>query len=209
MSMNSHYHKKRIGNPKNAGLASAIRMALTHCEMPKPCSVLDVGCSVGALLAELDWFETRVGIDIAKEAKTYWAAGDARFIRMDLNNPQPGILGQRFDVLVCLEVAEHLRADGTLYDMPLFKLLDIAAQSGSVLFFGGATPKQRGIGHINAHAQYVWRDCLERHGWMYHHEASMLFAYRLGQVNGMTRRTKNLKVGRCYRNNTMVLQKVR
>lgn len=65
-------------------------------------SVLDFGCGVGHLLAGLRelGFRRAVGCEVSE-----WAAGYARAAGLDVTVPdRPG----RYDVLVCLDVLEHL-----------------------------------------------------------------------------------------------------
>jgi hypothetical protein len=114
-------------------------------------SVLDVGCVRGTWLSV--WhgkgIDDFLGIDgDYVKAETLGIDPD-RFIRRDLG--QPFRLGRKFDLVQCLEVAEHLpgdRARGFIADL---------AAHGRVVLFSAAPPGQGGKWHINEQPYSYWR----------------------------------------------------
>lgn len=65
---------------------------------------------------------------------------------------------EKFDLVICLEVAEHLsktRADSFIADL---------AQLGDIILFSAAIPFQGGVGHINEQPSSYWRKLFESNG---------------------------------------------
>jgi len=112
-----------------------------------PSSVIDVGCGEGIWAAV---FESEgvpaVGIDGA------WVRPERRlvdrFVACDLRDPLPAL--GRFDLCVCLEVAEHLPASsaGTL-------VAGLAGLADRILF-SAAVPGQGGTDHLNEQPHEYW-----------------------------------------------------
>lgn len=111
----------------------------------KPTTVIDVGCGEG-------WWGyqfalhgcTVTGVDGHAEA-TVLPAG---YLRHDLRTDLPSL--GRYDLAVCLEVAEHLppeRAPGLIAD-----LCDLA----DTVVFSAAIPGQGGTGHVNEQWPEYW-----------------------------------------------------
>ena len=126
-------------------------MALTH-----PSSVLDVGCGRGAWLSE---FRERgikkiVGLDgDYLEPSTLLFPPDC-FRPTELSG-KFDIPRGRFDLSVCLEVAEHLPATNARH---LVRQLTTAAPQ---VLFSAAPPGQGGGGHINCQPLSYWRKIFE------------------------------------------------
>ena len=116
----------------------------------RPSSVVDVGCGTGAWLScfRNNGVQTVLGIDYYNfdEVPSLLAPEDYR--KVDLT--QPLQIGQRFDLALCLEVAEHLppSASATLVEN-LTKLSD-------VIVFSAAIPGQMGFGHVNERWPSYW-----------------------------------------------------
>jgi SAM-dependent methyltransferase len=108
-----------------------------------PQSVLDVGCGQG------EWLETfgiadSLGVDIAAPERE-------GFIRWDITYPMYHL--RDFDIVLCLEVGEHLPEEyaDTLIDT-------IVRHVGHAAVFGAAVPGQHGTGHINCQPHEYWHD---------------------------------------------------
>jgi SAM-dependent methyltransferase len=143
---------------ERSSAAAAAIVGLIHGLLPVT-SVLDVGCARGTWLAA--WrqagCEDALGIDGSHVDRTKLLIPPERFIQADLG--QPFSLERRFDLVQCLEVAEHLPAarGGGLVD-------DLTAH-GDVVMFSAAPPGQGGAGHINEQPYDVWRDLFAARGY--------------------------------------------
>lgn len=125
----------------------------------KPASVLDVGCGAGAWLAVYRdlGLTTYLGVD------GDYVQPDALRIAPDHFRPtdisQAFDLGQRFDLVQCLEVAEHVSADRAEI------LVDNLVRHGHVILFSAAVPGQGGENHINERPYGYWRDLFRARGY--------------------------------------------
>jgi SAM-dependent methyltransferase len=119
----------------------------------KPRSAIDVGCGVGTWLAVLA--ESGItdiwGIDGDYVDRTLLQIPQERFLAHDLTLPMH--LERRFDLVLCLEVAEHLPADSAP------TLIDSLVGLGTVILFSAAIPFQGGTRHVNEQ----WPDYWARH----------------------------------------------
>jgi Methyltransferase domain len=139
----------------------------------QPSTAIDVGCGVGTWLSVLA--ENGVadvwGIDGDYVDRTLLQIPLERFLPHDLTMPIQ--LERRFDLVLCLEVAEHLPADSA----PV--LIDSLVNLGPVIAFSAAIPYQGGTHHVNeqwpeywtrhfATKEYVPVDFLRRQIWQLH-----------------------------------------
>jgi len=117
-----------------------------------PGSVVDVGCGLGAWLAVFSEHGVRdvVGIDGPWIDRTTLEIDAAYFQVADLHEPL--VLGRRFELALCLEVAQ-------LLDPTLAKQLvrSLTALSDTVVF-SAAIPGQGGLGHVNEQWPSYWAD---------------------------------------------------
>ena len=124
-----------------------------------PSSVLDIGCGIGGYLALAKALgtQTRFGIDGLACAATALTAEE--YLAHDLATPVH--LGRRFDLVLCLEVAEHLSPDrtGILYD-------SIVQHAAERVIFSAAELGQPGHGHINCRPFGDWLALWDRYGWV-------------------------------------------
>lgn len=133
--------------------ASANAVApLIHAEL-QPATVVDVGCGEGwwgAAFADL-------GCDVLGIDGEYVAQRAIPFQAADLTRPLS--LVRRFDLAVCLEVAEHLparRATGLVADLTTL---------ADAVLFSAAIPGQGGVGHVNEQWPAYWVDRFWALGW--------------------------------------------
>ena len=126
-------------------------------EMFEPQSVVDVGCGTGNWIKNfaLAGIKNYLGIDgeyVSSEKLMF----DANFfLSQDLEKPIT--VSNTFDLVLCLEVAEHLspgRADTLVED--LTKLSDIVV-------FSAAIPSQVGQNHINLQYPEYWIGLFSEH----------------------------------------------
>ena len=153
---------KQYGNSFYADRDSITRCAakaILSClfEKLKIESVCDVGCGVGTWLATgqalgaktIQGFEGSWVADRPLAIKREWIAF------CDLEHELP--TDQRYDLVISLEVAEHLspsRAESFVNEL---------CALGDVVLFSGAVPGQGGIGHVNEHWQSYWAKFFLQH----------------------------------------------
>jgi SAM-dependent methyltransferase len=125
----------------------------------KPHSVLDVGCGRGGWLRT--WkdlgCEDVVGVDGDYVDREKLYIPQASFQPIDLSNSFD--LGRTFDVVQCLEVAEHLPpASGP-------SLIESLCRHSDVVVFSAAQVGQGGTQHINERPLQYWRDLFKERGY--------------------------------------------
>lgn len=118
-------------------------------------SALDVGCGDGI------WLEAaqRLGIETIFGVDGPWT--DVAKLRIPRNSFQvvdletSFNLGRKFDLVTCLEVAEHVSAHGGP------ELISTLTDHGDVVLFGAAIPFQGGFRHINEQWPSYWAKLFE------------------------------------------------
>jgi SAM-dependent methyltransferase len=115
-----------------------------------PSSVVDVGCGIGDWLAEF----RRVGVTDIAGLDGPWVRDDQLLIpprvfnRVDLGKPFK--LDRRFDLAMCVEVAEHIPQDGAR------DLVASLTSLAPVIVFSAAVPGQTGTNHVNEQWPSYW-----------------------------------------------------
>lgn len=134
------------------------RIILKVLEIFQPTSVIDVGCGMGTFLATFQELGIKdiQGIDGAYVHQDLLVIPKEKFMSFDLE--QPLMLDRTYDLVVCLEVAEHLS--------PQFAADFVASLTrlGSIILFSAAIPYQDGTGHLNEQWPEYWADLFKQHG---------------------------------------------
>jgi SAM-dependent methyltransferase len=154
----TNYNRTFFAEQREQGLRSARVVAPVIVEMLRPRSVVDVGCGVGAWIAAFKecGVSDILGIDGA------WAADfhdleSHEFLQHDLSTSIE--LDRRFDLVVCLEVAEHLESRCA----PDF--IKSLASLGDTVLFSAAVPLQGGTLHLNEQWPDYWAALFEQQGY--------------------------------------------
>ena len=125
-----------------------------------PCnSVVDVGCGVGNWLiacAELG-ISDLIGVDGDYVDTKLLKITEQQFVRHDLTKPLK--LNRPFDLVISVEVAEHLTEDHA------DTFIDSLTELGSVILFSAAIPHQGGTYHVNEQWPAYWIEKFDRRGY--------------------------------------------
>ena len=145
------------------------RLAETLVDIRSPASVVDVGCGTGIILKRFADAGVDVrGVEGSQSAIRRSEVGD-RIVRANLEHGVPDL--GRFDVCLCIEVAEHLspRASSSL-------VAGLARLSDLVVF---TASKGGGMGHLTIRPMDYWSKLFARHGF----DESPLTATLLGAIS--------------------------
>lgn len=126
----------------------------------RPSSVLDVGCGRGGWLSA--WKQAGsasvLGIDGDYVDRGRLHVSADNFHPVDLSAEFD--LGRRFDLVQCLEVAEHIAPAGAA------GLINSIVRHGDVVLFSAAVPGQGGTTHVNERPLDYWRELFAEQGYM-------------------------------------------
>jgi SAM-dependent methyltransferase len=124
-----------------------------------PRSVLDVGCGIGTWLSVFadHGLDDLVGLDGPYVDRSMLRMAPDRFRQINLIEPVR--LDRRFDLVMSVEVAEHLPA--TAADT----FVESLTRHGSIVAFSAAVPFQGGTHHINEQWQSYWVERFRRAGY--------------------------------------------
>jgi len=152
-SYGEDFYKERDSTTR----ASANAVVPIVLELVQPTSVIDVGCGVGTWLSVF----REHGIEDIQGLEGDWVKEEMlqipveRFQRMDLENPDT--MGRRFDLVVCLEVAEHLQADSAE------RFVEFLSGLGPIVLFSAAIPHQGNTNHFNEQWPDYWAKLFAAH----------------------------------------------
>jgi SAM-dependent methyltransferase len=147
------YHSLRDGSARSARAIVPLLI-----EFHNPTSVVDVGCGVGTWLSAFREAGVTdvLGIDADEARHAGLAIPQERFVSHNLTTPF--IAPRQFDLVLNLEVAEHLpeRAAHTL--------VETLVGLGSKIVFSAAVPHQGGTDHLNCQWPSYWARLFAAHG---------------------------------------------
>ncbi|MFZ6014449.1 MAG: class I SAM-dependent methyltransferase [Bacteroidota bacterium] len=126
-------------------------------DLVQPRSVLDVGCGLGTWLKAFEECGVKdfKGVDGAYVNKTLLRIPQERFYAHDLTQAMD--LGRKFDLVMTLEVAEHLEKE--LADQFVKTLVG----HGDLILFSAAVPGQGGQHHVNEAWLSQWVKIFSKH----------------------------------------------
>ena len=131
-------------------LASAREVIALVLNLVGPTSVVDVGCGTGTWLSvvKASGVSDVLGIDGDYVDRTALEIDPSEFMAADLSEPLA--LSRTFDLVMCLEVAEHLPAERA------DTLVTSLVRLGPVILFSAAIPLQGGTAHVNEQWPEYW-----------------------------------------------------
>lgn len=145
----------------NLHTVSGASMALQRFfEGKPPNSLLDVGCGKGSWLrAALD-----LGVHEIYGVDGVPIKGDALLIPRQSFQVADLLkkfdLGRKFDIVLCLEVAEHLPSDAAP------RLIGTLVAHSDLILFSAAAVGQQGQHHVNCQWPGYWQDLFNAHGYV-------------------------------------------
>lgn len=168
-------------NPKNyqdnffeyhlqGALSSAEAVIPIIQEYINPSSVIDVGCGIGAWLSiwKKNGVKEITGVDGNYVDKSQLLITEENFHPCNLGNGYKS--NKRYDLVTCLEVAEHLPEQSAKV------FIESLCMLGDIVLFSAAIPGQEGTMHINEQYPEYWAaifsekgyeaiDCLRQRIW--------------------------------------------
>jgi 2-polyprenyl-3-methyl-5-hydroxy-6-metoxy-1,4-benzoquinol methylase len=148
--MTIHIDYNHAKTPHTVGGATATLSVLMGVSIPA--SVLDVGCGTGTWLRAATELGVGDGLGIDGVVVPEDALHVPRSHIKVLDLSSPFDLGRRFDMVLCLEVAEHLPESAARG-----LISSIVLHSDSVLF-SAACPGQPGQHHVNCRWPQYWQE---------------------------------------------------
>lgn len=152
-----YVHEETIHNK------SAARIVLPFVfKMRQPRSVLDVGCGLGTWLSVCEELGVSdyLGVDGSYVDLKLLTIPQTNFKIFDLRKSFS--LGRKFDLVICLEVAEHLP------EQVADEFVNNLVTHGETILFSAAIPGQGGQNHINEQWPSYWEAKFNKHGFYFH-----------------------------------------
>lgn len=124
--------------------------------------IIDVGCATGDLVRELSIRGFNVeGIEGSSHAKKYFETNTiyVHDLRVLINNLS---LYKKFNLVMCIEVAEHIEPEYSDYFMANLDYL-----TNEKIFITAAKPGQQGHYHVNCQLPKYWIDKFKKYNFEY------------------------------------------
>lgn len=136
---------------KSAGQSASIFIKKLKLGYPIT-SILDIGCGLGVWLKAWEQLGAKdiVGIDGKYVNQHELRIPLERFLPMDISKPFN--LNRRFDLVQCLEVAEHIDESSAEC------LIRSLTHHGDIILFSAALPGQGGEHHVNEQPLEYWAE---------------------------------------------------
>ncbi len=160
--MSHIYDEKFYLEQKDASYKSAETIVPMLLDVFKSQSVIDIGCGVGGWLHvfQKNGVADITGYDVNQlDAANYFVDRNRINTNIDLSDSNFKI-HERSDLLICLEVAEHLPA--AVADQFILNL----TTASPVIVFSAALPGQTGVNHVNEQPPWYWREKFNRAGFV-------------------------------------------
>lgn len=144
----------------------AMFLGRTLADMFHPKSVIDIGCGPGVYLIPFKPEASVLGVDGSPKAGQALEPGE--FVSADFRHDwrlpieHDGDGPKRFDLAMCIEVAEHLPPDRADY------LVSLLTSAAPLIFFSAAQPGQGGTLHLNEQPREYWLEKFAARGYNLH-----------------------------------------
>lgn len=163
-------------DPHNERILTAL-FATVCCWRGIPGSYLDLGSGTGAMVNMARKLGVEAwGVDLISEGpgREHW------FIKHDLSRPITLDTAQ-FDLITCLEVAEHLPGEGSRV---LIETIGKHLSGDGIVIFSAAPPGQSGEHHVNNRPAWEWRDMFYEVGLSYREDYTKQLSHLWSWVAG-------------------------
>jgi SAM-dependent methyltransferase len=149
------YESRQSGSRQSAEIVIPLLLNIIN-----PKSVIDVGCGIGSWLSVFKecGIEDVLGVDGQWVDKNILMIPREQFVTSDLEKPIK--IDRRFDLVVSLEVAEHIHPEHASRFVK--SLVDL----GPVILFSAAIPLQVGKHHVNEQWPDYWVQHFNEHGYV-------------------------------------------
>lgn len=157
--MGSIYKASFFDRQKHDSYASAKVVVPYVLSLISPKSIVDFGSGVGTWLRACreSGIEDIIGVDGEYVCDELLAIPKSRFVRADLTKPLN--LGRRFDLVISLEVAEHLPKEQA------HTFIETLTRHGEIVLFSAAIPLQGGSYHVNEQWPQYWNSLFGTQGY--------------------------------------------
>lgn len=152
-----YFHDEQIHNTKAAEVIIPIVM-----ELVKPSSILDIGCGIGTWLKVCKnlGIKNYFGIESHFVDSSKMLISLDKYLLHDLNTPI--FLDKQFDLVISLEVAEHLGEDAAE------TFVETLIKHSKIILFSAAIPLQGGQFHLNEQWPIYWQKKFKKFGYEYY-----------------------------------------
>ena len=149
-----YVHEEEVHNLQSPGIIVPYLV-----EKFKPASVIDVGCGIGTFLRVFKEYGVKeiLGVDGKWVNKTQLYIGQEEFLEANLEETIKA--DKTYDLVMCLEVAEHLSPTAAQ------TLVDSLTSLGKTIVFSAATAMQGGQNHLNEQPFQYWKEKFEKKGY--------------------------------------------
>jgi len=154
----SHLADHKRLQPLNRFAATAVANILERWLQPR--SVLDLGCGTGV------WLHGFAAGGLRQVLGVEFEQYDPADLQIDPSLILQADLGQRldlhrsFDLVICLEVAEHLESQVAAM------VVENCVRHSDVVLFSAALPGQRGLRHVNEQRPEYWAALFRQHDYL-------------------------------------------
>lgn len=154
--MSHPVYSKRWRDAVRTGATSSGEVLMPWVQRTTGCkTAVDVGCGEGIMTQQL----RDLGVDVLGIDGAWAAADQPELLVVDFDRPEAyPDLGRRFDVAICLEVAEHVHERNAL------AFIGWLTSLAPTVIFSAAVPGQGGEGHVNERWPPYWVDLFARVG---------------------------------------------
>lgn len=153
-------------------------MAVALYRLWRPRRVFDLGCGIASYLAAFEVLGCEIGgCDLGWESAREFTRANVRphCFRADAGGPLK--VGKGYDLVLCIEVAEHIPAE----QHPVF-FDNLRRLSRGCIVFTGGEPGQPGYGHVSCMPREAWIETLGKHGLAYQSQETQDLAAALDAI---------------------------